>query len=519
MSFELRLKKLMHIYNVTNKHLANELNVDPSLISRWKNGHRIPSEKYDQIRDIASFFIGLNQTIEQQTALKEIITEQKLLTPELNNNLDLLFAWLSENNSNYQDQENVSIQQLNSSPILKNKEVKKVIARPRFPLSNQTKKEFHLFVGNNGKRKAALLFLQRALDSTPTDIYIYTDELLEWWFEDNLFQIQWNSYLKLVVLKSHRIHIIHHVQRGQRPFTDYLSVWLPLHLVGNIQSYYLPKYVDPTIKETIMIIKDQIAFTSRSTMLTPTENIGLIFEDIETIQMQESLFIGRLVHSKQLIQVYKSHDFFLLLQILIDSTNREFDTVAVHANLNTVFLPDSVFERFAKTLPHKQQLIYLKQVKQWKALQFQQFSRIMYHDILPIELLHGFASKTKYHHYDPVLFLEDGIQLTNGEIVTSLKTMLYTYMRFTNVSFSLVKRETLSKKININIEQRALDNAFFTTNQELNATHIGLFCQESNTLYSFKTSIDEMLVETPSIYKDKNYIINLIEEVIKKLEH
>ena len=67
MSFELRLKKLMHIYNVTNKHLANELNVDPSLISRWKNGHRIPSEKYDQIRDIASFFIGLNQTIEQQT--------------------------------------------------------------------------------------------------------------------------------------------------------------------------------------------------------------------------------------------------------------------------------------------------------------------------------------------------------------------------------------------------------------------------------------------------------------------
>ncbi len=495
-----------------------ELNVDPSLISRWKNGQRVPSKKYDQIRDVASFFIGLNHSSNQKLILKEILAEQKLHSPELDTDIELLAAWLSEKREHYRNDKELSIDKLNSSILLKKNELKKAIERPRFSISGQTKREFHIFRGNSGKRKAAMVFLQRALDIPPTDIYIYSDELLEWWFEDNLFQLQWNSYLKLVILKKHRLHIIHHVHRNQDNFKDYFNVWLPLHLVGNIQSYYLPKYIELPIKETTMIIKDVIAFVCRSTLLTPKENIGLIFEDMDAIQMHESLFLGRLVSSKQLIQVFKSQDFYQLLHLLIESTNREFDTTAVHAGLNTVFLPDSVFERFSKSLPHKQKLIYLKQVKQWKAIQFQQFAKISYQDILPIELLHGFVTSNIFQHYDPVLFLDDGIVLSKSEIISTLQTMQYVLTRFNNVSFCLVKLEYLEKDLNINIEQRGLDSAIFTTNQDENATHIGLFCDESNLLHSFKCSIEDMIQKTPSIYRDKKYINELFETIIKKLK-
>ncbi|NLA78068.1 MAG: helix-turn-helix transcriptional regulator, partial [Erysipelothrix sp.] len=67
-TFEIRFNELLALFRVTNKQLATALNVDPSLVSRWKNGQRYPSIKYNQMQDIAQFFLNLKQNDQEKQA-------------------------------------------------------------------------------------------------------------------------------------------------------------------------------------------------------------------------------------------------------------------------------------------------------------------------------------------------------------------------------------------------------------------------------------------------------------------
>ena len=524
MVFELRLKKLINIFQVSNKQLANAVNVDPSLVSRWKNGQRYPSEKYNQIKDIAAYFTSLKGDDFQQQQLYEIISNQKLITPHFNDPVDLLTSYLSERRSPMYKQNTLSNEDLSANKALlseKNKtnELQHTLQRPRFPLFSDTKRNYHVFNGNAGKRKAALVFLQRALDLPPTDIYLFSDEKLSWWFEDAIFQMQWNSYLRLIVLKKHRIHIVHHVQREQNQFSTYIQNYLPLHFLGQVISYYIPKYIALPIKETKFIIKNELSYVSRSTMLTPKENVAFIYEDKETVQLEESLFLGGLIYAKQLLVSYSRQDILKLLQKMIESTQLDFDTKNYHEKLNSLFLPESVFERFSKVLPQQSASVYLRLIKQLKSLQFQQFAEIEYIDIFPIDIINDIAHQHPYTHYDSTYFINEQITISQEELLETLKTMLFALIRFKNLKFALLRRNDIKSELTVNVLQREMQQIFFSANQQTQSLHIGLFSNESNLLYSYQTIIQNALVEIPTIYKEKDHVIQLFKDTIKKLEH
>ena len=524
MVFELRLKKLINIFQVSNIQLANAINVDPSLVSRWKNGQRYPSEKYNQVRDIAAYFASLKGDDFQQQQLYGIISNQKLITPHFSDPVDLLTSYLSERRSPTYNENTLSKEDLTTSETLHsikntNNSLQQTLQRLRFPLFTDTKRDYHVFSGNAGKRKAALVFLQRALDLPPTDIYLFSDEIFGWWFEDAIFQMQWNSYLRLIVLKKHRIHIVHHVQREQKQFSTYIQNYLPLHFVGQVISYYIPKYIALPIKETKFIIKNELSYVSRSTMLTPKENVAFIYEDKETVQLEESLFLGGLIYAKQLLVSYSRHDILKLLQKMIESSQLDFDTRNYHEKLNSLFLPDSVFERFSRVLPQQSASVYLRLVKQLKSLQFQQFAKIEYIDIFPIDIINDIAHQHPYTHYDSIYFINEQIAISQEELLETLKAMLYALIRFKNLKFALLRRNDIKDELAVNVLQREMQHVFFSANQQTHSLHIGLFSNESNLLYSYHTIIQDALVEIPTIYKEKDHVIQLFKDTIKKLEH
>jgi transcriptional regulator with XRE-family HTH domain len=526
MPFQIRLIQLMNVFNTSNKTLASACNVDPSLVSRWRNGQRVPSLKSNQVQAIAQYFLNINPTIEQKQFLQEVLSIQKLQTPKIIDTYDLLVQWLYQKPETHDIQAPFSVQTPYSSrPINKTvivdeeEETEKALLRPRFPLSDQTKRTYHVFKENPGKRKAALLFLQKALNlSEPTEIFIYSDEIAQWWLEDQLFQVQWTSYLKLIVMKNHRIHIIHDVNRPQDEFATYLNIWIPLHLIGSISSYYHPHYVNKALKETQMIIKNTFALVSNSTFLTPKENICFIYEDIETVELYESLFLGRLVSCKPLIEVFKAQDQFRLLELLIDSVSSGFPATALHAHLNTFFLPDVVFENYCKNWPKIKQMQYLRLIKKWKQEQYHAFSRTSYTDVFPFEVLMEISSTKKYRHYDPILFQETIIDLDQELLKLTLKNMIYALQRYEYLDTYFIMKSSLKKGINLNLELREHHSLVFTTNYSLVSPYIGLYCHEGNMLNSFSHYLDSVISQIPSNLKNKKEAFRQLDRVLKQLD-
>lgn len=525
MSFDIRLTRLMTLFRVTNKELAVACNVDPSLVSRWKNGQRYPSEKYNQIQQIANYFLSLNIDLQQRQALSEILSIQKLHSPSLESQIDLLTSWIAERrHTHFEDQLKGSSQQLSTfqsaEPIENELEhTNKAKTRPSFPLSSQTKREFHIFHGNGGKRKAALQFLQKALSlDQPTDLYIFSDEIVEWWLEDQLFQVQWISYLKLIVMKKHRINLIHNVNRNRDEFASYMRIWLPMHLIGSINSYYYPLYVDTPIKETYMVIKNIMALESRSTFLTPKENICLVFEDKDTIDMIESLFLGRLVNCKPLIQVYKQQDHVQLLQLYLKTVKSNYKVTYVHRYVNSLFLPDSVFERYCETFSYTKKRDYMQFVHEWKQTQLNMFTKKPFIDVFLFEVLQEMGASITYAHYDPILFAETTLTLTKDEIITTLKSLLNAIVRYSNFHVFLIMENLIIPEMNINIEYRENHSALFTTNFKIVPPHIGLFSNEGNLMQTFEQQLNDLLASIPSSFKNRNETIKQINQAINQLE-
>ena len=60
MYFDQKLKGLMQLFKISNSKLARGINVDASLISRWKSGDRAMSANSPHVPAIASFFLRLN---------------------------------------------------------------------------------------------------------------------------------------------------------------------------------------------------------------------------------------------------------------------------------------------------------------------------------------------------------------------------------------------------------------------------------------------------------------------------
>ena len=525
MSFDIRLIKLMNLFHTTNKELANACNVDPSLVSRWRSGQRLPSDKFDQVSQIASYFLQLDMDIEQRMSIQEVLSLQKLHSPLLERQIDLLASWLSDRrNPIINTSINYEVEQPQNKKLIKlrihdEKQTNKTKSRPRFPLSSQTKREFHLFQGNSGKRKAALLFLQKALSiDVPTDIYIFSDEILNWWLEDDHFQVQWISYLKLIVLKKHHIHVIHNVNRNKEEFAKHMNVWLPMHLIGSINSHYYPIYVESIVKETFMVIKNNMALESRSTFLTPKENICLIFEDKDTVDMIESIFLGRLVSCKPLVQVYKEQDQAQLLQLYLRTVSAEYNVIFLHNFINSIFLPDSVFERHCEKWVHTKKRDYMQFVKQWKNSQYLMFNKKICLDVFPLDTLEEIATSRKYSHYDPVLFADNSITLTKDEIILTLKAMLYALQRFDSLQIVIHLKKHLSEQPNINIEYRENHSAIFTTNYELITPYIGLYSNEGNLMHAFGYYLNGLLAQIPTSFKRKEETIKQLYGVLKKLE-
>lgn len=212
--FSEKLSYIMLITNTSNTELANALNVNQSLISKFKKGARIPSHNSDYIKQICEY---LTKKINKSENKDEIITRLKI-KDDLKSGLYNYFDELS-----------------NISPSFKEN-------------TNCIK----LFYGDDGKKNASLNFLINALKYEKNALYLYSDENMSWMTKLKNNE-EWSEGLVKLLKSNIKIKIIHSLDRNIFDLFDSVSFWLPLYLSGNIEAYYIPKLRDGITRRSIFV--------------------------------------------------------------------------------------------------------------------------------------------------------------------------------------------------------------------------------------------------------------------------
>ncbi len=201
-----RLNFVLDLFQDTGRSLARVLHVDPSLVNRWQNGHRLPSPKSRYIEDIVNYYGDKDLMDFQLQRLTETI---RISLPNCNLETSVklkkaLAEWLlmpeqpaPEKESTPEAQQSSQSAVLDRLTGLKNLPQVMIQEAPRPlavsgydpPVGKAFKHE--LYTGNEGKRQAMMKIFHTALASRqPVELLLTGQDDMTWLVEDAAYLSQ-----------------------------------------------------------------------------------------------------------------------------------------------------------------------------------------------------------------------------------------------------------------------------------------------------------------------------------------
>lgn len=279
-AYNSRLDFLMDTMGITGRQMAAAIHVDASLISKWRNNHRLLSYSSIHLLKIAEYFAAYDCS----PPLREIF---KAYGFEINWDnqeelLDWLCRWLT-------DPKPLPVTASGHS-----------INHSRY--SNDA--SYTVYMGNDGRREAVLQFLDYVLTLPQgQQLCLMSQEDMAWLIEDRDFLAVWQDRLIQLLKKRHKIKIIHWVDRSVNSLNSIIRHWLPLHLTGGIESWFFPKYSDSPFQATLFILQNDLVITGMSSPDLKNHRYTAMFRDPVTIKQCQWVFSTYLSDCHPLIEV------------------------------------------------------------------------------------------------------------------------------------------------------------------------------------------------------------------------
>lgn len=278
-AYNSRLDFLMETLGVSGRELAAAIHVDPSLVSKWRNNHRLLSYRSVHLLRIAEYMA----VYDSLPSLREIL---EVYGPEVDwSNREEVLVWLCR-----------WLTDPRPLPVTSG------------PLANHSRYShdafYTIYAGNEGRREAVLQFLDHVLTLPQgQQLYLMSQEDLVWLVEDRAFLAVWQNKLAQVLQRKHRIRIIHWVDRSVDSLNSIIGYWLPLHLTGGIESWFFPRYSDSPFQTTFFILENDLVITGMSSPDLKDHRYTAMFSDPITIKQCQGVFSTYLSDCRPLIEV------------------------------------------------------------------------------------------------------------------------------------------------------------------------------------------------------------------------
>lgn len=230
-TFGNRLDAVMRLLNLRNARLARDINVDNSLISRFRNGLRSPRNNRSMSEQLVKALIHRaheqNQA-EELASMSHVPIELFTAEPE---GIRLFANWLFDagHKSEVAMVDNL-LESIDSfapfTDLLAGAEEPRI--EPGEPKD--------VYWGNEGLREAVYRFLADAA-ATGGKLYLYSDEAMDWLSGDREFFRNWSALMINCLKHGVRMKIVHNVDRGTDEMLEAIRGWMPLYMSGLIEPW------------------------------------------------------------------------------------------------------------------------------------------------------------------------------------------------------------------------------------------------------------------------------------------
>ena len=239
-SFSDRLNKIMTMLDYSNSRLAADLNVDSSLISRYRTGIYHPNRNLVIRRHLTELLLS---RAEKTGHLEDLAAACSMAPEELDP--ETFAEWLYEQGENRKSEIAESIFY----------SIDSFDPGASIPLSVPEIPEIQIadrYWGTTGIRNAVIRFLADAA-AEGGDLLLFSDEPMDWMSGDSKFFQLWACLMTACLQKGVHIKIIHNVDWDGQEMVSAIRAWLPLYISGNIEPYLFRKMENPRFHHTIFL--------------------------------------------------------------------------------------------------------------------------------------------------------------------------------------------------------------------------------------------------------------------------
>ena len=233
-AFGERLDAVMSIAGISNIQMSRLMNVDSSLISRYRAGVRTPRsnpELSEKLSDV------LWHHLQKPQKKNDLASVMECDAAELDE--DIFFGWLCDFDP-MQQGSHADVEKLMTA-------FDTHLSASKIPIavSDGQPGEYAdgkvIYKGTEGLREAVIRFLGNAALSETQEIWLYSDENMDWMTSDPDFRMKWMRLMASCAKSGIKIRIIHNIDRGFDEMSDAIISWLPLYMTGMIESFYCKK--------------------------------------------------------------------------------------------------------------------------------------------------------------------------------------------------------------------------------------------------------------------------------------
>ena len=234
-SFGDRLGLAMELANISSIRLARSLNVDASLIAKYKSGLLIPRVNHPIIRSIANALAARIFALDRVAGLARLVGDPHAEPGDESAAAKQLESWLRD----FRAVDTSLIEGFLEGVDAFTPDTK----LPLLPLDATIDEEALLenaswYEGIDGLRRAVLRFLGKAVTDHKEELWLYSDQSIDWMVGDPGFAARWMTLMSAYVGEGGKIRIVHNVDRGLSEMIAAIRSWLPLYLSGGIESRY-----------------------------------------------------------------------------------------------------------------------------------------------------------------------------------------------------------------------------------------------------------------------------------------
>ena len=340
-----RFSAVLELAEFSNVRFGKLLNIDPSYISRFRNGLRTPVSNSKLTEEMCRV---LYSRLKEQNRLSNLARLMNISPDNLLDDMNWekeLYAWLFLSEDSTVSSFVVGmVDQISSfsADIIKSPLPFKMAADKTALSDNQP-----LYHGMRGLQTAVIRFLGTVIERKEKDLYLFSDQNIDWITDDKSFQIKWMSLMIQCVTSGVTIHIIHNMERNLAEIGKAIQSWLPLYPSGQIESFYLDGQKNTNFSTTLFLCPGYACIYGNNVVGAENESGNYLYEtEPERINRHRQLFDTLLGKAHRLIRVCKTADFYQFEKASSDIT--------VLSSCPTAFsMPENLFSEYFNRSEYK----------------------------------------------------------------------------------------------------------------------------------------------------------------------